>query len=287
MSTRDLWKRSLGRGAQWRYLVVFVVGMLVPTLLALLPIVSFLGSLFDKSPRAADLVSRLDSVGFSEVVKQLGQPDAEAIEPGLVAALIVAIVAAPWLAGAAAAVARANEAPSRIRDLLSGAGELYPRMLRMAAAACIPLGVAAGAAALAFHLASKSAERAVLESSADHAKELATAVSVLLVWLAHVTVEAGRAYLVAQPGRKSALLAWWSGVRLTVRHPLKVLGLCLMTTVVGVGVALLVTAVRYRIVVSGMVTIALGFVLAQIAVAAVAWGRSSRLVGLVALIENE
>jgi hypothetical protein len=287
MSTRDLWKRSLGRGAQWRYLVVFVVGMLVPTLLALLPIASFLGTLFDKSPRGADLVVRLDSAGFSEAVRQLGQPDAEAIEPGLVGALIVALVAAPWLAGAAAAVARAKEAPLRIRDLLSGAGELYPRMLRMAAAACIPLGVAAGGAALAFHLANKSAERAVLESSADHAKALATAVSVLLVWLAHVTVEAGRAHLAAQPERRSAVLAWWSGVRLTVRHPLRVLGLCLMTTVVGVGVALLVTAVRYRIVVSGAVTIALGLVLAQVAVAVVAWGRSSRLVGLVALIENE
>jgi hypothetical protein len=285
--TRGLWGKALKRGAQWRYLVVFVVAMLAPTGLALMPIASFLGSLFDHSTRSADLVARLDSPAFVEVLRQLGEPTGAAIGPGLLGALLLALVVGPGLAGASVELARASEARLRVRDLLGGAGEVYPRMVRMTLAACVPLGVAGAGAALAFHLAGKSADRAVLESSADHAKEIATAVSVLLVWLAHATVEAGRAHFAAQPERRSALLAWWSGVRLTVRHPLRVLGLCLVTTLFGVGGALLVTALRYRLSVGGAWTIALSFVLAQIAVAAIAWGRASRMVGLVEVIRDE
>jgi hypothetical protein len=286
MSTRDLWKRALTHGAQWRYLGLFVLGLLLPAALAYLPLASFFHSLFDHSPRSAELVARLDSSALIEVLRQLGEPAGEAIGPGFHAALIVSAFIAPGLAGATVALAR-QQGPLCVRDLLGAAGQLYPRMLRMMAAACIPLGVAAGGAALAFHLAGKSADRAVLESSADRGYMIATIVTVLLVWLAHVTVEAGRAHFAAQPERKSALLAWWAGARLTVRHPLRVLGLCLLTTMLGVGGALLVTALRYRIVAGGFGTIALTFLLAQLAVAAIAWGRSSRLVGLVELIRSK
>jgi hypothetical protein len=283
---RGLCKLALRRGAQWRYLVLFMVVMLLPVGLAFAPIASFLGSLFDHSPRAADLVARLDSAAFTEVLRQLGEPAAEGIFPGTHAAVVVAAILAPLLAGAAAALARQGARRTRVRDLLGGAGELYPRMLRMALVALLPLGLAAGGAALAFHLAGKSSERAVLESVADRASHMAMAVSVLLLWLAHVTVEAGRAHLAAQPERRSALLAWWSGVRLTVRRPGKVLGLCLLTTVCGVGGALLVTALRYRLVQAGPGTIVLALLLSQLAVVAIAWGRSSRLAGLVELVRE-
>ena len=286
MSTRDLVKRALTHGAQWRYLGLFVLGLLLPAALAYLPLASYFQWLFDHNPRSAELVARLDSPALIEALRQLGEPAGAAIGPGMHAALIVSMFLAPALAGASVVLAR-QQGPLRVRDLLAGAGQLYPRMLRMMAAACLPLGVAAGGAALAFHLAGKSSEHAVLESTADRAKMIATIVSVLLVWLAHVTVEAGRAHFAAQPERKSALLAWWAGARLTVRHPLRVLGLCLLTTVLGVGGALLVTALRYRIVSTGFGTIVLTFLLAQLAVAAIAWGRSSRLVGLVELIRAQ
>jgi hypothetical protein len=287
MSARDLWNRSLGRGAQWRYFVLVVVAMLLPTALAFMPIASFLRSLLDHSPRSGDLVARLDSPAFIEVLRQLGEPAGAAIGPGLLEALLLASVVAPGLAGATAALAREPESPLRLRSLLGGAGELYPRMLRMALVACVPLGVAGAGAAGAFHMAHRWSERGVLESTADHATQLAIGVSVLLVWLAHVTIEAGRAHLAAQPERKSAFLAWWSGVRLTLRHARRVLGLCLVTTLLGVGGALLVTALRYRIAQGGPVTIALAFVLGQLAIVAIAWGRSSRMVGLVDLVRAE
>jgi hypothetical protein len=286
VSARELLGRALRRGAQWRYLVLFLVLMLMPIGLAFGPIASFLGSLFDHSPRAAELVARLDSHAFTEILRQLGEPSAEGMFTGTHASLVFAAILAPALAGAAATLARAQEGPLRMRALLAGVGELYPRMLRMALVALLPLGVAGVVAGIAFHFAGKSGEHAVVEATSDRATRIATGVSVLFLWLAHVTVEAGRAHLAAQPERKSTFLAWWSGVRLVLRRPGKVLGLCLVTTVCGVGGAVLVTALRNRLVQAGPGTIVLALLLSQLAVVAIAWGRSSRISGLVLLVKD-
>jgi hypothetical protein len=286
MSFGQLCKQALRRGAQWRYLVLCALVMLLPVGLSFAPTVSWLGTLLDHSTRSSDLVARLDSAAFTELLRQMGEPSAGTVFAGAHAALVVAMILAPALAGAAAALAREPGGRLRLRGLLGGAGELYPRMLRMALVALLPIGVALGGAALAFHLAGKSGKHAVLESTADRANHVATAVSVVLLWLATVTVEAGRAHLAAQPERKSAFLAWWSGVRLAVRRPGKVLGLCLLTSVTGVGGALLVTALRNRIVEGGPGTIVLGLLLGQLAVVLIAWGRASRLVGLTELVRE-
>ncbi len=286
MRRRELFGRALRRGAQWRYLVLFLLLMLMPVGLAFVPIAGLLGSLFDHSPRAADLVARLDSHAFTEVLRQMGEPAAQGVFTGTHAGLVFAAILAPGLAGAAATLARAQEGPLRLRALLAGAGELYPRMLRMALVALLPLGIAALVAGVAFHFAGKSSERAVVEATSDRAMRIATGVSVLFFWLAHVTLEAGRAHLAAQPERKSAFLAWWGGVRLVLRRPGKVLGLCLVTTVGGFGGALLVTALRNRLVQAGPGTIVLALLLSQLAVLAIAWGRSSRLAGLVLLVRD-
>jgi hypothetical protein len=287
MSGRELFGRALRRGAQWRYLILFLVIMLMPVGLAFVPMASFLGSLFDHSPGAAALIARLDSHAFTEVLKQLGEPSAQGVFTGAHAGLVFAAILAPALAGAAATLARTQDEPLRVRALLAGAGELYPRMLRMALVSLLPLGVAGVVAGLAFHFAGKSGDHAVVEATADRAMRLATGVSVLFFWLAHVTLEAGRAHLAAQPERKSAFLAWWGGVRLVLRRPGKVLGLCLVTTVCGIGGALLVTALRNRLVQAGPGTIVLALLLSQLAIVAIAWGRSSRLVGLVLLVRDD
>lgn len=286
MTTMQLSRRALGHGAQWRYLLLFLLVMLVPVGLSFAPTKHFLGWLFDHSTREADLVARLDSAAFTDVLKQLGETDAAGVFTGTHAALVVALILAPALAGAAAALARHHAAHLRLRGLMGGAGEMYPRMLRMALVAVLPLGVAGGVGALAFHLAEKSSESASLESASDRAYRLATLVTILFVWLAGVTVEAGRAHLAAQPDRRSAFLAWWAGVKLVVKRPGQVLGLCVMTSVVGTGGALAVTALRNRIVEGGAATILLGLLLGQLAIVALAWGRSSRMVGLVEIVRE-
>ena len=286
MSAREEYKSAFAHGAQWRYLVLFLVFILLATGLAFIPLAAFLQGLFDHSTRYEELVSKLDSSALVEVLRQLSEPAGASVMPGVHSALHVALFLAPALAAAAAALARKG-GTADVRTLLAGAGELYPRMFRMAIAGVIPFGVAAGIGAVAFHVAGKIGDDAVLELTSSHATTVATVITVLFVWLAHVTVEAGRAHLAAEPERKSALLAWWSGTKLTVRRPGKVLGLCFATTVVGVGLALILSAVRFRITQAGPASIALAFVLGQLAIVAIAWGRSSRLSGLVALVRAE
>ena len=280
------WSRAFRRGAEWRYLLLFVVAMLGPSAIAMAPVHGFLRSLFDESPRAEELVSRLDSSALAEVVRQLGEPAGAGIPASFFGVVLLTALLAPLLAGGAVALAR-KSAPVGLRSLLAEAAELYPRMLRTAIASCVPLGLAAGGAAALFHFADDHGARAVLESSATHASQLATFASVLLFWLANATIEAGRAHFAAEADRRSALVAWWSGVKLTVRHPRQVLGLCFVTTVAGVGIGALVTGVRMRVVQGGPASIGLAFLLGQIAVAALAWGRASKLVGLAQLIRTE
>ena len=286
MSAAKLWQSALRRGGDARYLAVYVVALLLPAVVAYVPLSGFLQSLFDFSTRSKELVAWLDSPALTEVFRQLATPEATGIGSGLVGAFVVAAVVAPLLAGAALALAKTTGTLD-FRTLLGGAASLYPRMVRTSVASLVPLGVAGAGAALAFHVSRKASEAATLESTATRAQLLAVVASIVLFWLASVTVEAGRAYLGAEPQRRSALVAWWSGVRLVIRRPLPVLGLSFVTTLVGVGLALVVTAIRFRVAQSGTGSIALAFVLAQLAVAALAWGRSSRLAGLVALIQAD
>ena len=269
------WRHALGRGAEWRYLGLFVVLMLIPAASAMAPIHGFLRALFDYSPRSQELVRSLDSAAFTEVVRQIGEPGGEGMGGAMFGVVLSTALVAPLLAGAALALAR-RSAPVNLRSLLGDAAELYPRMVRVAVASCIPLGVAAAGAGAAFHIAGDYSGRAVLESSASHASELATLASVVLFWLANATVEAGRAHFAVEPDQRSALGAWWRGVKLTVRYPRQVLGLCFVTAIVGVGVAAVVTAIRMRITQAGTGSILVALVLGQVAVAALAWeGRAS------------
>ncbi len=277
------------RAADWRYLLLFVIGVLLPTSLLLMPVLSFLGSLFDTSPLAADLVGTLPSGPFIEVVRQLGEAPAAAIGPGLRASLLIAALFAPALA--AATVALAGTSPTHgalpLRALLGAVGELYPRMVRTAVVSLLPLGVAGALVAATMHFTDQAKERAVVESSASRFTLITTLVAVLLVWLANVTVDAARAHFAAEPERRSALLAWWSGLKLTARKPLAVLGVSLITTLLGVGLAALVTAIRLRVPQTGSGSIAVTFVVAQIAVLPLAWSRAARVIGLADLIRGE
>jgi hypothetical protein len=159
-------------------------------------------------------------------------------------------------------------------------------MLRLTFVSIIPLGIASALGAGVLRVADRSVVHAVLESSGTRTMVLSWIAVVLLVWLAQATVETGRAVLVAEPERKSAFLAWWRGVRFLVRRIPRVLGLCAATSIAALALAAVLTAIRLRLHVSGAVTIAVEFLFAQAAVAAVGWGRCSRLAGLVEMLRE-
>jgi hypothetical protein len=284
MSTLQSWRGAFRRGAQWRYLLVYVVGTLIPSLVLCASVHGFLETLFDHSTREAELVPALDSAALFDVLKQLTAPEGPDLHGAMHTMVLTALfLVGPALAGAAALVAD-RDTPPRIRDLLAAAGAYYPRMLRMVFVSIVPLGIAIALSGAILHFARRSEAHAVLESDATRTAVIAGIGVAVLVWLAQSTVEVGRAVLVAEPERRSAFLAWWRGVRFFVRRLPSVLGLCAVTTLVALAIAFALTALRLRLTVTGPALIAMEFLVAQGAIAVLGWGRSSRLAGLVDML---
>ncbi len=286
MSALGRFKDAMARGTQWRYLLVFVVGTLLPSTLAFAPSHHFFGDLFDHSTREPQLVARLDSPALFEVLRQLGEPGGASVMAGVTMSLFFALVFAPALAGAAAAVA-GSEVTLNLSALLGASARMYLRMLRLTIVSVLPLGIAAGIGGAIVAAVGKANAHAVLESTASRNATLAWLATTLLVLLAQSTVETGRAFLAAEPEKRSAWKAWWRGVKLTVRRPGPVLGTYAGLTALSLLAAAVLTALRLRLFPSGAVTIGLELVLAQVVVAAIGWGRASRLSGLVSIVQSE
>ncbi len=282
MITPGLFRRSLRAGGQWRVLLLWWASLLLPTLLAALPVLSSLGALLDYSTRAKQVVAWLDGATLLELVKQLGEPQAARVPTGYLSALLVLLAIAPAMAGAMVAAASSDE-PLRFDQLLGGAGELFGRMVRLALVAAFGLGIGGAIAAGAFKLASNAGEKAISATQAERQLVAATAVSMIALWLAQLTLEAGRAVFSAQPGRRSAFLAWWAGVRLIVRQPLRTLSVGLLGTLIGLGLAAVVMLARLRLEQSSAVRVVIAWALAQTAAIAIGWGKATRLVGLAEL----
>jgi hypothetical protein len=281
--TPRLYRRSLGHALQVRLLLLYAAGSLLPAIFAAIPVHRMLSPLLDRSPRAKDLVASLDSHTAIDVLRQLGDaPTIGALSAGFATALVGALLAGPFLAGAAILVARADETV-RTRALLSSAGENYGRLFRVALAGLVPLALAAAISGVFFKAAHNGAERALTESEAVRGGRLAMLGTVLLFFLAQLCLDAARAMFAAEPYRKSAILASWAGLRLLVRRPLQSIGLGVATLVAGGGMAFVLLLVRLRVPQTGAGSVLLAFVLAQLAAAGLGWHRSARIVGFAEL----
>ena len=275
--------RAFQRGAAPRYLLLFVITLLVPALVAYLPVAAFFQEVLDRSPAGQTMANAFDSSALVDLIREMGEPVGAGVNVGITGALVIGLFLAPALAGAAAEVARA-EGPLGTGELLRAAGSFYGRMFRMTFVGLIPLGLAGGLSAAIMGGVKHANERAIFESTGTRNTNLGIVACVVLVWLAHVTIEAGRAQLAADEARTGAFKAWWAGARFAVRHFRQVLPLCLATSLAGAMAAAALTAIRLRLPQGNGFGVGVGFVVAQLAVAAVAWGRSSTLVGLVTLL---
>ena len=110
----------------------------------------------------------------------------------------------------------------------------------------------------------------------------------MLLWSAvplGIALEAGRGWLAADGRLRSALKAWWRGVKLLRRRPLAVLGVYLGTTLAGLLLVALLLLARPYLGDGGMPALLLGLLLSS-AAAALAWSRIARLSGMAALAED-
>lgn len=280
--------RAMRRALQWRLLLLSPIALLVASLTTLFALSQFFGELFGNSPRWKELTS-LDSSAAAGVLKALQTSAGDGIPVAIETSLILALVFAPFLAGAALTVASITPdgpARPRLRELLAGAGSYYPRLLRMQIAAVIPLGLAGIVISVVNKWASRASDAATSETATHTSARIALVVSIVLLFLAQLIVDAGRARLAAEPTRRSAVRALWAGVKLIRRRPLHALSLGAATMIAGLLVAAVLLVVRQQITQGSTVSIVVAFVIGQLAVAAVAWGRAAKLCGLVEIARD-
>lgn len=279
MTTLAIIGRAMRRALQWRLLVLSPAVLAVAAVATLLPFAGFLGELLDHSPRWRELTAGLDSSALAEITKAMMTPAAAGLSAGVKTSLVLALLLAPVLAGAALVVAEADARP-RFRALVSGAASYYGRLLRMQIVALVPLGLAVLVASLAMAWSSGVADRATSEAATHTSGRIAWLVSGIAVFVAQLVIDAGRARLAAEPGRRSALVALGAGIKLVVQRPRQALSVGLSTTVVALLAAAVLLVLRQQIAPSGVAALVLALLLAQLAVAAIAWGHASRLCGL-------
>jgi hypothetical protein len=273
-----------GRAAlQWRLLLWWAVLLLLPTIVAALPMWELLSASLDHSVYAARLAERLDMIAYADILHGAREQYAPALGAGSLVALVLTLLLSPLLAGMALAAARAP-APLGSGALLATGAQAYPRMARMLAWSVVPLGVAGLVGSSAHHLAGQIAETALLESDAERAAHLATLAAVVLLLLAHATVDIGRAMLAADRRRTSVIGAWWQGCGQLARRPLALLGTYLAVTAAGLVIAALLAFARVHVPALGTVGTAGAVVLAQLVVLVLGWMRMARLFALTALL---
>ncbi|KFI05538.1 hypothetical protein [Massilia sp. BSC265] len=264
---------------QWRLLLLWLLALLLPTLVAALPVWTMLGAAFDRSLHVPALAKRLDLVAIADLMGLHAQ-HASAILGGGTVAFIMTLLLSPLLTGAAITAARAPT-PLGLAALVAGGVREYGRLLRMLVWAVVPLGAAVFLGGMVAAVAEQPG--AVLASSVSRAALVSSLLATLFLLLAHATLDTGRAVLALDRRRSSAVLAWCDGIKVIMRRPLAVFGVYLGITAAGLALAGTLAVARLNVPALGADSFVGGLLLAQLAVLVLAWMRCARLFGLMEL----
>jgi len=274
-------KNAARAALQWRLLLVWLGAVLLPALLLALPVWSALSELLNHSVRAPELARTLDLLAFTDVMGELRRNNV-ALQAGGLAALIATLLLSPFLTGVITTAGRSQET-ARFRELFAGGMAEYPRMFRMLLWSIVPMGIALAIGGALGEAAEKHALGATLESDASTWSTAAHIATAILLLLANLTLDAGRAQLAIDRRRTSAVKAWWWGVKLMLRRPVSMLGGYMVLTLVGLLLAALLAVARLQVAGSNALLLLAAFVLAQLIALAVAWMRAARLFALMSV----
>src|SRR4051812_40395250 len=175
MRTLSIIGRAMRHALQWRLLVLSPVVLWAAAIATLIPLLGFLGGLFDHSPRWGELTASLDSAALAGLAKATMTPAAAGLGAGIGASVLLTLLVAPFLAGAALV---ATEDRPRFRALVSGAAGYYGRMFRLQLAALLPLGLALIIGSIAMAWTSGVSDRATSEAATHTSHRLALLIAV-------------------------------------------------------------------------------------------------------------
>lgn len=274
-------RSALVRAVQWRLLLLFVAASLLCALVAALPAFKWLAGVLDHSVHAGAIAAGEAPALLADALLARHAP-LPLLTEGSAVATVLMLLLSPLLAGAAVAAARSRTTPG-FGDLLRGAISEYGPMLRMLAWSVIPLGFAMLVMSVIVGANEKAHENATLASELATGRNIAFWLGGLLFVLAHASLEAGRGWLAADGRLRSALKAWWRGVKLLGKRPVAVLGVYLASTLAGLLLVALLLLLRPYLGHGSVLAMVLGLLLSSGVAAALAWSRIARLFGMQAL----
>ena len=284
MPLRRALGKSLDGAMQWRLWLLWIAATLACALIAALPLWAWLGGQISHSVHAADVAAGKAPLLLIEAAMVRNAPLPLLVQNVWVGGILMLLLS-PWLAGAAVTAARA---PERLGfgALVRGGTAEYGPMLRMLLWSAIPLGVALLVMTVILGANDKAHEHAVMASEASTGRSIGLVVGGVLFVLAHAGIEAGRGWLAADGRLRSALKAWWRGMLMLRRRPLAVLGVYLVPTLLGLGLAALLLLLRPHVSGASVVGLIATLLLTCAVAASLAWSRIARLFGMKALAED-
>ena len=270
-------RSALVRALQWRLWLLFAAASLLCALIAALPAWNWLAGALNHSVQA-------DAIAAGDALMSRDAPHGVIGESVSIAALLMLLLS-PLLAGATVAAAR-----SRTRlgfgDLLRGAITEYGPMLRMLLWSIVPIVFALLVMTMIVGGNEKAHEHAIRASELDTGRNIAFAIGALLFVLAHASLEAGRGWLAADGRLRSALKAWWRGLKLLCKRPFAVLSVYVGGTLPSLLLAAALLLLRPHIGHGSVLALLLGLLLSSAIAAALGWGRIARLFGMQALADD-
>lgn len=274
------------RGAlQWRLWLLWIGASLGCALIAALPAWNWLAEALNHSVQARAIANGEAPTLLLDMLLSRNAPIGVLGESTMVGAILMLLLS-PLLAGATLAAIRSRGRPG-FGDLLRGAVAEYGPMLRMLLWSAIPLGLALLVMSMLLGANESAHEDAIVGSGLQTGRTVAFAVGGVLFVLAHASLEAGRGWLATDGRLRSALKAWWRGLKLLCRRPVAVLLAWLATTLLGLALALLFAWLRQFAGGAGLGGFLLALLLGCGIAAGLACGRIARLYAMAALAADQ
>lgn len=278
---RRILGQALDGAMQWRLWLLWIGASLGCALIAALPAWNWLAAALNNSVHAPAIASGKAPALLIDLLLSRNAPLGVIGQSTTIAAVLMLLLS-PLLAGATIAAIRSR---TRIGfgDLLRGATAEYGPMLRMLVWSVVPLGLALLLMSVIIGANESAHEHATDGSGVATGRNIAFAAGGVLFVLAHASLEAGRGWLATDGRLRSALKAWWRGVKLLCRRPVAVLLAWLVTTLLGLALALLFAFLRQYAGGAGLGGFLLAMLLGCGITAGLAWGRIARLYAMSAL----
>lgn len=269
---------------QWRLMLLWLIGVLLPTAVVALPIWQFLGGQLDMSVHAAKFASQFDPVMFADLLGAT-RGSRGLIATSTLLGFAMALLLSPLLTGFTITAIRSGRR-LRFGELIHGGVSEYGKLFRLLLLAILPLGIALALGVLVTNFAGRNADTAIVAGSLARGSNIAFALSVALLVIAHAMVEAGRAHFAADASLHSAWRATWRGMKLVLRRPLAMLGSYGLIAIVGLAVAAAFGIWRINVVPTTVGGLLAAFAITQCIALALAWMRSTRLFAYAQIIRR-